>query len=478
MKKLRFCLYILFLFINTGFAQLSNAGNVDCITEEIIIGTGTMTTYQIPVNMYYCFSYTQQIFDASEIGVPSGLILAIAFEYISAMSILKNPVTIYLGNTTKSTFASASDWVPVSQMTQVFTGAVNFYSSQPWFTIVFDNAFQYTGGNIVVAVLNNTGTYSGNSTFSYHTTTENKTLHFFSDHVPINPGAVPLPSGTIVSNRNNVKFTVCDLNSIIFNTQADFSCPGQVTVTYDLVSDQPVNVTLYYSHNQCDWLIAQTVTGDLFAQTTGTGKTIIWYNYTDNVRFGKFYFKVEPPIKFECIMIMGVCWATRNVDMPGTFVAKPEDAGMFYQWGSNVGWSSTDPLTASDGINIWRNLSETGNVWLPEKKPCPQGWRVPTLQDIAWLTTSYVTSIWDTENGINGLRITEISTGNTLFLPAVGSRNVTTGALGSVGNSCFFWSSTPNGSSYAYLLRLIYGGLQDTPSLQRNYGFSVRCVKE
>jgi len=32
------------------------------------------------------------------------------------------------------------------------------------------------------------------------------------------------------------------------------------------------------------------------------------------------------------VIINGIKWATRNVDMPGTFAANPEDAGMFYQW--------------------------------------------------------------------------------------------------------------------------------------------------
>ena len=32
------------------------------------------------------------------------------------------------------------------------------------------------------------------------------------------------------------------------------------------------------------------------------------------------------------VLINGVCWATRNVDAPGTFAENPEDPGMMYQW--------------------------------------------------------------------------------------------------------------------------------------------------
>jgi len=265
----------------------------------------------------------------------------------------------------------------------------------------------------------------------------------------------------------------------VSNTQADFSCPGQVTVTYDLISAQPVNATLYYSPNKCDWVIAATVTGDLFAQTTGTNKTIIWNNYADNVRFGKFYFKVEislPSLECsqECIMINGVCWATCNVDMPGTFVSQPSDAGMFYQWGSNVGWSSTDPLIASDGINTWRSLCESGSVWLPQKDPCPAGWRVPTYQELYSLSGS--NGYWGILNGINGRFFGE----GQLFLPIVGTRGRLDGELSyDASTRGFYWSSTYSSGTHAYDLYLLL--ITNSIGISTNYrdfGMSIRCVSE
>ena len=34
----------------------------------------------------------------------------------------------------------------------------------------------------------------------------------------------------------------------------------------------------------------------------------------------------------EGVVINGVRWATRNVDMPGTFAETPESLGMLFQW--------------------------------------------------------------------------------------------------------------------------------------------------
>jgi uncharacterized protein (TIGR02145 family) len=261
-------------------------------------------------------------------------------------------------------------------------------------------------------------------------------------------------------------------NEPISNIQADFSCPGQVTVTYNLYSPQPVDITLYYSHNQCNWLIAQTVSGDLMAQTTGIGKTIIWNNYADNVRFGKFYFKVEmPELPCEGIKINGLCWAHYNVNMPGTFAPNPENAGMFYQWGSNVGWSNSNPLWASDGINTWRNLSESGNIWLPEKNPCPVGWRVPTMEEFESLIND--SNYWGILNGFNGRFF-----GNEehfLFLPAAGYRMRNSGTLSDVGTTGYYWSAS--GSGMPFLMYFNNNSITTNVNW-KDFSFSVRCVKE
>ena len=184
-------------------------------------------------------------------------------------------------------------------------------------------------------------------------------------------------------------------------------------------------------------------------------------------------------LELEGVLINGVRWATSNVNMPGTFAANPEDAGLFYQWGSNVGWSSTDPLTATDGINTWRDLSEKGNTWQTAKNPCPNGWRVPTYDELNSLTqTNNVTFMWTTENSVNGYRLTDKTTGNSLFLPAAGYRDYYYGggSLNAVDMYGFYWSATLYGT-YAYTL-FFYSGIFTMYSNNRAYCFSVRCVAE
>ena len=172
----------------------------------------------------------------------------------------------------------------------------------------------------------------------------------------------------------------------------------------------------------------------------------------------------------EWVIIDGIKWATRNVDMPGTFAAKPEDAGMFYQWNRKVGWSATDPLVNSDGGTTWNSshADAPGNIWELSNDPCPTGWRVPTWFELRSLVNAG--SEWTTINGVNG-RIFG-SGNNSLFLSAAGYRNSMDGTLNSLGISGFYWSTR---TMFFLGLDSNYAAMVDNvPSI----GISVRCVAE
>ena len=182
------------------------------------VGAGTTTGYTMPVNTYYNYSYVQHLYEASEIDyLEPGLINAISFQYSFATPNPKNPITIYLGNTTKTTFASTTDWVPLADMQQVFTGAVNFNNTNSWFTISFDEPFVYTGCNLAVAVVNNNGAYTTGSSATFRYTaltpsTNYKTLLYYSD-TPTGGSIDPFNNSYTASsrtvNRSNTQFEIC-----------------------------------------------------------------------------------------------------------------------------------------------------------------------------------------------------------------------------------------------------------------------------
>jgi len=174
------------------------------------------------------------------------------------------------------------------------------------------------------------------------------------------------------------------------------------------------------------------------------------------------------------VIINGVKWATRNVDVPGAFTAKPEDVGMFYQWNRNIGWSAADPLINSNGGTIWDAVLPAGSTWETSNNVCPSGWRVPTDAELISLKVSGY--VWTNLNGVNGGLFG--SGDNTVFLPAVGWRNTSNGVLNIAGFNGNYWSSTQSDNSIARNLSFDATGAWNNYWSTRTKGFSVRCVAE
>jgi uncharacterized protein (TIGR02145 family) len=196
-------------------------------------------------------------------------------------------------------------------------------------------------------------------------------------------------------------------------------------------------------------------------------------NNIDSIFFNPF---VVPQFDIG-VIINGITWATRNVDMPGKFAANPEDAGMFYQWDSKIGWSSTDPMINSEGDSLWNNHPPVNQTWLAENDPCPKGWHVPTLQNLESLISSG--SFPGELNGVAGHFFGDSI--HKLFFPAAQSRNWVDGHIG-LSTLGFYWScersyELDNVSAYSLVFDKIYDRIS-TQGYFCSYGHSVRCVKD
>ena len=266
----------------------------------------------------------------------------------------------------------------------------------------------------------------------------------------------------------------------VSNVSSTFSCPGEMTIIYDLNTTTATNVTVSYStDNGQIYHPCTTVTGDLNNQSSGKGKNVIWNLKADGFSTGFFVFKVEAVKSCNGAMINGVCWATRNVGEPGKFVGNPEDAGMFYQWNRNIGWSATDPMINSNNSTTWDKSVSTGATWEKANDPCPAGWRVPTLDEIQkLLDTNEVSHEWTTENSINGKRFTDKATSNSIFLPAVGDRYKDAGTLNHVGSVGYYWNSTLYKNYVACYLFFDRYEVKVYTNGDVAYGLSCRCVAE
>ena len=165
------------------------------------------------------------------------------------------------------------------------------------------------------------------------------------------------------------------------------------------------------------------------------------------------------------VVINGVRWATRNVDAPGTFAATPESAGMFFQWNRRRGWDRVE----------WDDSNPAGTSWTRENDPCPQGWRVPTENELRSLMDA--DSEWTTRNGVYGRYFG--STPHRIFLPAVNVYNYSEEFQTQSGG---YWSSTrfwediycDEGMSLWFYPEFVGG----VGGFRRREALSVRCVAE
>lgn len=182
---------------------------------DITIGNGTSTSYLIPMNNNYNYTYSQQIFTSAELGVGGRqqTITAISFQYAYSTAMTrKTNCTIYLGHTSQSSFSSTSNYVPLSSLTMVYTGSMN--CRQGWNTFTFSTPFTYNGtDNLVVAVDDNSGGYNGSSYyFNCTSASTNQSVYYYSDSYnpdPSNPTSVSVNKST-TTMRTNVIFTMCN----------------------------------------------------------------------------------------------------------------------------------------------------------------------------------------------------------------------------------------------------------------------------
>jgi hypothetical protein len=183
----------------------------------------------------------------------------------------------------------------------------------------------------------------------------------------------------------------------------------------------------------------------------------------------------------------GTLWATMNVG-----ATSPEDYGDYFAWGETspkeeYNWSTykwcngsgtkqTKYCTSSsygtvDNKTVLHLADDAANAnW-------GGAWRMPTkLEQDELRNFSYTTWTWTTLNGVRGYKVKSKINGNSIFLPAAGSRS-NSDSNSSTGSYGFYWSRSLHtiGSNRAYYLYFLSGDVSSDDDL-RSEGQSVRPV--
>lgn len=155
--------------------------------QTITIGEGNGMTDAVPYNTFYNYSFTEQIFPASEIEY-AGNIKAVSFRLAYSYSTEHtSDIVVYLKNVSRSVFEDTSDYEPVTEEDIVFSGPWTIPADYDgWITIEFDRPFAYNGtDNLLIAVDENSEDYA--IRYFRYTDTPNSVLSYCSDIWNLNP---------------------------------------------------------------------------------------------------------------------------------------------------------------------------------------------------------------------------------------------------------------------------------------------------
>lgn len=211
-----------------------------------------VTAYILPVNMYFNYSLTQQIYTAEEINMPDGgTITAISFDYASTGAFSVDGIEVYMKNVSKDHFESSTDMVEVSSSDRVFSGDFSA-SGAGWATITLDAPFHYDGtSNLLVCLYDPTEGYPGNTyTFRCTSTGNNSSdpklaVTYNSDtYIPDLSNIHTYQGGKALQTyRSNIRLTINPDIADIYIT--GFTPPiwnGQPTIILNTPTSDPYSV--------------------------------------------------------------------------------------------------------------------------------------------------------------------------------------------------------------------------------------------
>lgn len=179
---------------------------------------------------------------------------------------------------------------------------------------------------------------------------------------------------------------------------------------------------------------------------------------------------LENPKEYEYVDLglpSGLKWATHNIG-----ATSPNEYGNYYAWGEVL---TKDEYTESNSLTYDKPMDDiSGTEYDAATVNWGGDWRMPTKTEMHELLDN-CTWIWTTQNGVSGYKVTSKTNGNSIFLPAAGSRNGT--SLNDAGYYGNCWSSSPYNNHNAYCL---YFGSSSrfVRNDNRNSGNSIRPVRE
>ena len=210
-----------------------------------------------------------------------------------------------------------------------------------------------------------------------------------------NPDEIAGRSATLVINAGSVvrEVKIVQGQMTTLAVSPDFIATTVSEGTYQVKVTSSGKWTVTPDEDAEDWLSID--------QTSGEGDAVLNFRFSkladSDVRTAKV--RIATDIKEAEITIQhgyaqeigGIVWAKAkakaNVGEPGFFVSAPDDPGMLYQYDSKTAWTNNYPTAdpwdgpAPAGMPLGERKGPAS--WTDGNNPCPEGWRVPTVEETA-----------------------------------------------------------------------------------------------
>ena len=177
------------------------------------VGVQNTTSTALPISSSTAFNYSQTIYTPSELSIPVGTVIT-KIAYLPTSTTNSSTTwnsakdwVVYMGNTSASSFVFTNSWVPASAMTQVFSGVAPLPVNSTWMELTLATPFTYTGGNLVIAVDENSASTASSVTWAAFNGGANaRSLYHNSSSVNSNPLS-PTNASFSSSSRPVVRLT-------------------------------------------------------------------------------------------------------------------------------------------------------------------------------------------------------------------------------------------------------------------------------
>ena len=299
-------------------------------------------------------------------------------------------LTAYIGHTNRGTFSNSTDWEPISNLTQVYTGGIDVSGGVGWKTITLDTPFTYNGtDNLIISFDENQSGYDANSD-EFHCTNVGaaRTLFYRSDSNNPNPASPPPATfdptnyiaNIILNLESNCDFPEgtasfdCTTNEIILDVTKIGSPTGTYSATIDgqgaaqtinttgtypnfgpLTTDQSYNV-VFDDGAGCRTTIPYVFGGCELPRTPAAGCTSLWSN--SDFEAGATGW-AESAKDGNNINVLSTSMFNSTLPLAG-------DNGVFFGGYGGSGLSTGGPYTSTMSRSFFGQLGKeySLNIWL------------------------------------------------------------------------------------------------------------------